>query len=192
MQRTVPENLQLIACAGSGKIEVITRRIAHILASRPDILPEQIVAFTFTNKAADSMKARIQKVLDNAGYAQKDAGERMYIGTIHAFCKQLLNRCGGKFQKFEILDTVKTHLFVERYGSQCGLSDLGLSQSLNDIKFFGTCIEKMVDDFKMMALWTQEQRDVFAQYRDTLYNHICSRGCSVPVSGSGRSVSGGG
>lgn len=168
---TIDRNLQLIAYAGSGKTEVITQRIAHILATRPDVSPEQIIAFTFTNKAADSMKARIQKALDSSGYAQRDAGERMYIGTIHAFCKQLLDRCAGRFQGFRVLDAVKTHLFVERYGAQCGLSALGLSRSLNDIKLFGTCIEKMADDFGMMELWTEEQRDIFAQYRDTLYSH---------------------
>lgn len=54
-------HLQIIACAGSGKTEVITRRIAGILKDRPDILPENIVAFTFTEKAAASMKVRIKK-----------------------------------------------------------------------------------------------------------------------------------
>lgn len=57
----IDRNLQIIACAGSGKTEVITRRIANILQSKPDIKPENIVAFTFTEKAASSMKAAWQK-----------------------------------------------------------------------------------------------------------------------------------
>ena len=48
----IQHNLQLIACAGSGKTEVISRRIAHILASDKTVRPEEIVAFTFTRKAA--------------------------------------------------------------------------------------------------------------------------------------------
>ena len=55
----IDRNLQIIACAGSGKTEVITCRIANILKSKPDIRPENIVAFTFTEKAAESMKKRI-------------------------------------------------------------------------------------------------------------------------------------
>ena len=61
----IDRNLQIIACAGSGKTEVITRRIANILQSKPGIKPENIVAFTFTEKAAESMKKRITKALGN-------------------------------------------------------------------------------------------------------------------------------
>ena len=46
----IQHNLQLIACAGSGKTEVISRRIAHILASDKTVRPEEIVAFTLPGK----------------------------------------------------------------------------------------------------------------------------------------------
>lgn len=59
----IDRDLQIIACAGSGKTEVITRRIANILQTKPDVQPENIVAFTFTEKAAASMKKRIKKHL---------------------------------------------------------------------------------------------------------------------------------
>ncbi len=54
-------NLQLIACAGSGKTEVVARRVVHLLTpSRADALaPRNIVAFTFTDKAAAELKERI-------------------------------------------------------------------------------------------------------------------------------------
>lgn len=64
----IDNNLQIIACAGSGKTEVITQRIANILKSKRDIKPENIVAFTFTEKAAASMKKRIQKALGTASF----------------------------------------------------------------------------------------------------------------------------
>jgi len=52
--RTIDDNLQLIACAGSGKTQVISERIVRILEKkrRDGIRPENIVAFTFTDKAA--------------------------------------------------------------------------------------------------------------------------------------------
>ena len=56
-------HLQIIACAGSGKTEVISRRIANILQKKTNVRPENIVAFTFTEKAAASLKERIEKAL---------------------------------------------------------------------------------------------------------------------------------
>ena len=82
----IDRNLQIIACAGFGKTEVITRRIANILRRKPDIKPENIVAFTFTEKAAESMKKRIAKAL---GSDSTYNIEKMYIGTIHGFCYYL-------------------------------------------------------------------------------------------------------
>jgi len=54
-------NLQLIACAGSGKTEVVARHIAHLLspAARTPLVPANIVAFTFTDRAAAELKERI-------------------------------------------------------------------------------------------------------------------------------------
>ena len=65
----IDRNLQIIACAGSGKTEVITRRIVNILQSKSDIKPENVVAFTFTEKAAASMK-KMDKII-----ASKDEEE---------------------------------------------------------------------------------------------------------------------
>ena len=105
----IDNNLQIIACAGSGKTEVITRRIANILKTKPDITPKNIVAFTFTEKAAESMKKRIERALENVTNI-----EGMYIGTIHGFCYHLLNKYTDQFKDFKILDKVKNHLFVTR------------------------------------------------------------------------------
>ena len=56
------EAVETIACAGAGKTGVVTRRIVNILKCNEDVRPENIVAFTFTEKAADELKSRIYKV----------------------------------------------------------------------------------------------------------------------------------
>jgi DNA helicase II / ATP-dependent DNA helicase PcrA len=55
------KNLQLIACAGSGKTEVVARRVVHLLDPRtqPIFAPRNLIAFTFTEKAAAELKERI-------------------------------------------------------------------------------------------------------------------------------------
>lgn len=161
----IEHNLQIIACAGSGKTEVITRRIAHILNSRPEIQPEHIVAFTFTEKAAASMKSRIVHAMDG-----RDIYE-MYIGTIHSFCYNLLSRYTEDFAQKKILDTVKSHLFVARYHAECGMDDLGLTVYPRNVNLFLSCIEKMIDDYDHQEHWEEKNRIVFEKYRSSVYDH---------------------
>lgn len=71
--------LQIIACAGSGKTQVISQRISNILA-QPGVEPRNVVAFTFTEKAAAELKDRVLSIVadehgDVTGLAE------MYIGT---------------------------------------------------------------------------------------------------------------
>src|SRR5437660_12596278 len=83
-------NLQLIACAGSGKTEVVARRVVHLLdPAGGKLAPRNVVAFTFTDKAAAELKDRIvtrcrEALGDVPGLAE------MYVGTIHGYCLQLL------------------------------------------------------------------------------------------------------
>lgn len=164
----IERNLQIIACAGSGKTEVITRRIANILQTKPDIKPENIVAFTFTEKAAASMKERIVQTL----IPQPDFDvDRMYIGTIHSFCYHLLSQFSEQFRDYKILDTVKSHLFVTRYYKECGMSDLELEPYPRNVILYLQCIEKMIDDYSRADTWTAQQRDVLDKYIACLYNH---------------------
>lgn len=164
----IDHHLQIIACAGSGKTEVITRRIANILHHKPGIKPENIVAFTFTEKAAESMKRRIAKAL---GTDSSCSMEGMYIGTIHGFCHHLLNKCTEQFREYKILDTVKSHLFIARYCAQCGMSDLELEAYPRNINLFLQCIDKMIDDYENADAWTQEHRNVLNKYISCLYSH---------------------
>lgn len=116
-------NLQLIACAGSGKTEVVARRVVHLITpGGPDsLLPRNIIAFTFTEKAAAELKERIvtrtrEALGDIPGLAE------MFVGTIHAFCLELLKSEAPKYLKFEVLNEVQQSLFVDRHSKQSGLT----------------------------------------------------------------------
>lgn len=164
----INSNLQIIACAGSGKTEVIARRIANILESKENILPESIVAFTFTEKAAENMKVRIAKAL---GKHQTEITEKMYIGTIHGFCYALLKNFAEDFRDFRILDTVKSHHFITRYYKDCGMSDLGLELHPHNVILFLQCVDKMIDAFDESELWAENQKAAFEKYRKCLFSH---------------------
>ncbi len=157
-------HLQIIACAGSGKTEVISRRIANILQSKPDVRPENIVAFTFTEKAAESLKSRIENVFGN-----QIPG--MYVGTIHGFCKHILNKYTEAFANFKILETVKNHHFINRYAEQCGMSDLAFKPCPLNNNLFLQCIDKLIDDCDNKENWSDEQQSVLEKYTRCLYDH---------------------
>jgi len=116
-------NLQLIACAGSGKTEVVARRVVHLLSPGPSggLVPGNIIAFTFTDKAAAELKERIIKRCHEelgqvAGLAE------MFVGTIHAFCLEILKTEVPKYLRFEVLNEVQQSLFVDRHSRQSGLT----------------------------------------------------------------------
>ena len=112
--------LQIIACAGSGKTQVISQRIAKILA-QPGVRPRNVVAFTFTERAAAELKERVLRIV------QMELGElpgmaEMYIGTMHGYCLDLLQRLVPEKFKFSVLTDVTSRLLVDRYSAKSGLS----------------------------------------------------------------------
>lgn len=102
-----------IACAGSGKSTTLAFRIARLLYEGVD--PKSIVAFTFTDKAAESMKRAVAKALLKVGIEPTVLGA-MYIGTIHSYCQHLLRQIDAKYQQFEVLDDNRLKLYlISRY-----------------------------------------------------------------------------
>ncbi len=92
--------LMIIAGAGSGKTKVLTSRIAHLMNSGVDSF--NILALTFTNKAAKEMKARVEKALGST------EARNLYIGTFHSVFARILRGEAAKLgypQSFTIYDT---------------------------------------------------------------------------------------
>ena len=90
----------VIAGAGSGKTKVLTHKIAYLLEEK-DVKPWNILAITFTNKAANEMKERVENLV---GEAAKD----MWIGTFHSICVKILRRFIDRIgfdHSFVIFDT---------------------------------------------------------------------------------------
>jgi DNA helicase-2/ATP-dependent DNA helicase PcrA len=98
-----------LACAGSGKSRTLAYRIARLIAEGNS--PESIVAFTFTEKAAESIKRRVADALDKCGLDVAFVGA-MYIGTIHSYCQNLLGEMNAKYRQFEVLDENRLKLFL--------------------------------------------------------------------------------
>jgi len=116
----VDEPLQIIACAGSGKTQVISQRIAHILR-QPEVAPGNVVAFTFTEKAAAELKDRILGIVDQEGIGTTGLAE-MYVGTMHGYCLDLLQRLVPETFKFSVLSDITARLLVDRNSRRSGLT----------------------------------------------------------------------
>ena len=97
---TVDGPLLVLAGAGTGKTRVLTTRFAHILMTRR-AFPNQVLAVTFTNKAAREMRDRVAAILGQPA-------EGLWLGTFHALCARMLRRHAehvGLQSNFSILDT---------------------------------------------------------------------------------------
>jgi DNA helicase-2/ATP-dependent DNA helicase PcrA len=106
---------RIIAGAGAGKTETLTRKIAFLLLVEK-VKPAAIVAFTFTEKAAQSMKSRIyQRVEQIAGPTVAAGLGEMYIGTIHAYAKRILEDY-FEFGNYGVLDENQEIAFLMRHG----------------------------------------------------------------------------
>lgn len=110
-----------LACAGSGKSTTLAYRIAYLIAHGAD--PRSIVAFTFTDNAAESIKLRVTQALTRCRMDPKAVGA-MYVGTIHAYCQSVLAEMDARYRQFDVLDTNRLKLYlISRYG-ELGMAPL--------------------------------------------------------------------
>ena len=109
-----PGPMLILAGAGSGKTRVITRRVAWLVVSGR-AAPHEILAITFTNKAAREMRARVEVFLPVRG---------MWVSTFHAMCARVLRReierLGGWTRDFTIYDTHDRNLLLRRIVKDLG------------------------------------------------------------------------
>jgi DNA helicase-2/ATP-dependent DNA helicase PcrA len=157
----------VIAGAGTGKTRVITERIRHLLDSNPDISGENILALTFTKKAAGEMKARVVR-------ATGERGKAVTLATFHSFCETILQ---DKDPERMVLDTVDHWILLRRNLARLKLDKYRRlaepGQFLNDfVEFFSRCQDELVsaEDYQkyadMLSRELEAERDALDE--DTL------------------------
>jgi DNA helicase II / ATP-dependent DNA helicase PcrA len=116
-------HMQIIASAGSGKTEVVAQRFADLMAGGAD--PAGILAFTFTERAADELKARISaRVEERIGLEALDRLGAAFVGTIHGYCFRLLQQHVPRYETFDVLDERRLTAFLCREAPALDLKSL--------------------------------------------------------------------
>lgn len=116
-------HVQIIAAAGSGKTEVVSQRVASLLAD--DVPSRAIVAFTFTERAAAELKDRIAlRVEQRLGRAALDRLSGLFVGTIHAYCFRLLQQHVPRYETYDVLDDNQLTAFLSREATRLEIRQL--------------------------------------------------------------------
>lgn len=158
--------LLILAGAGSGKTSVLTKRVAYLIKERA-VSPKNIVAITFTNKAAKEMKERIIKEVGKEGYD-------IQISTFHSFGLRIIRENYEKLgyeKNFTIIDSDDSLTVVKKI-----LKDMGIDYARFNPKFIknqiSSCKNEMVTPEKYQNLVNDELSDitykVYKKYQDTL------------------------
>ena len=110
----------VLAGPGSGKTRVLTHRVAHLISR--GVAPDQILAVTFTNKAAEEMRSRVHRLIADLGmpYAASP-----FLGTFHAFCVRILRVHAGAIghaRSFTIFDADDALAIMKDTGKELGIN----------------------------------------------------------------------
>ena len=158
--------LLILAGAGSGKTKVLTVRIAHLLSQ--GINPYEILAITFTNKAAKEMKSRVEGLVG-------DVANRIWLSTFHSFCAKFLrfeiNSFLGYNSNFTIYDTSDSQAVIKAALKALNLDDKyypvgAMIAAISDAKnqlLFASDFRKQARDF-----YQQKVADVYEYYEREL------------------------
>ncbi|EFF41331.1 ATP-dependent helicase [Mycoplasmopsis alligatoris] len=154
-------HLRIIAGAGSGKTKVLTRKIAYLI-NEMAILPRQILAVTFTNKASNEMHQRI---------AQYCSGEmnKLNVFTFHGLCVHILRREAEKLgykQDFQIIDESDKTLIIKNIYKRFGITphEVSYSSIIQHISWAKNAGMNVEDVAKSLNLSTDD-------YIPKIYNH---------------------
>ena len=173
-------HLQIIASAGSGKTEVVAQRFAELMADGAD--PAGIIAFTFTERAAEELKARISaRVEERLGPGALDKLGAAFVGTIHSYCFRLLQQHVPRYETFDVLDERRLTAFLCREEPALRLKDL-TGKLFTSIKAFLGNLEvveneliplaELDEPFKAMA---EKFYELLEQFRLLTYGQLISR-----------------
>jgi len=163
-------HLQIIAAAGSGKTEVVSQRVAALLAEGVD--PRGIVAFTFTDRAAEELRQRIE--LRALGVIGPDALDRiggLFVGTIHSYCFQLLQRHVARYETFDVLDENQLTAFLTREANRLEIRQLdpkGQNRLFASIQAFLEGVDVIDNELLDPMAMPEPFRGVLTTYYDTL------------------------
>lgn len=133
--------LLILAGAGSGKTRVITHRIAHLIEQR-GVRPWQILAVTFTNKAAKEMAERVRHLLGG--------GDTPLIATFHASCGRILRK------EIHQLGYDQNFVIYDDKDSERLLKELLRELDLDEKRFPPPAVGARIDDCKNRGLWPDE------------------------------------
>jgi DNA helicase-2/ATP-dependent DNA helicase PcrA len=155
----------VVAGPGSGKTRVLTQRIAYLIASE-GVRPWQILAVTFTNKAAREMEARVKAMLN------EQATEGMWLGTFHSICARILRREADLLpiqSNFVIFDADDQERMVKGI-----IRDLNLNEKLYRPASIHAAISRAkneligADDYPARTYRDEVVKRVYAEYQKRL------------------------
>ncbi|MGE5326771.1 MAG: UvrD-helicase domain-containing protein, partial [Deltaproteobacteria bacterium] len=152
--------LLVIAGPGSGKTRVITERIVHLVERVPRLRPANILALTFTEKAAGEMKRRVTASLP-------EGDDPPFISTFHAFCYHVLRE--RHFER-QLLDKTDVWIFLRKRMELLGLEHyLKLAEPgafLHDLnEFFSRCQDELIEPEEFEAYVQKLQKEFAKQAR---------------------------
>ncbi|MHB8437753.1 MAG: ATP-dependent helicase [Acidimicrobiales bacterium] len=159
--------LLVVAGAGSGKTRVLTRRVAHLIASG-DATPWQILAITFTNKAADEMRERLVSSIGPVAH-------KMWVSTFHAACVRILRASADRLgyrKSFTIYDDSDSRRLVEQVMRELNIDTKKLPPRSVQATISGAKSELLdAAGFAGMATSVFERRiaDVYSEYQARLF-----------------------
>ena len=161
-------HLQIIAAAGSGKTEVVAQRAAELVAS--GVEPEGIVAFTFTERAAEELKERIAlRVEGRLGTSARDRLGSLFVGTIHAYCFRLLQQRIPKYETYDVLDDNQLTAFLSREAHRLNIKQLDPRGRLfASIQLFLQSVSVVENELLDPAVLPEPFGSVFRDYLSTL------------------------